>query len=141
MDERNSAWLEKLIARVKAKLQKFDAASAGASSASPVSAAIEWQIEADTSSGAEFQNCIQTHNADLASLATFPAVQEYHGPHKTRRGPRVGPRPRILVNTEFGPVSVSSSRSRSSTSKHDAFRQFAFATASGRRHLAENRLG
>ncbi len=35
-DERNEARLEKLIVRVQAKLQKFDAASVGASSASPV---------------------------------------------------------------------------------------------------------
>ncbi len=49
-DERKLARLEKLIARVEAKLQKFDVASVGASSASPVSAVIEQQIEPDTSS-------------------------------------------------------------------------------------------
>ncbi len=62
-NERNSARLEKLIARVEAKLQKFDPASVGASSASPVSAAIERPIEPDTSLVAESQNRIQTHNA------------------------------------------------------------------------------
>ncbi len=88
-EERNSSRLQKLIARVEAKLQKIDAASVGASSASlvPVSAAIERQIEPDTFSGVEFQNRIQTHNADQASFATFPAVPEYHGPPKTRRSP------------------------------------------------------
>ncbi len=115
--ERNSARLEKLIARVEAKLQKFNATSVGASSAPPVSAAIERQIESDTSSVAESQNRIQTHNADIASLATLPAILEYHGPPKTKRGRR----PRILVTTAGDPVSVSSSHSYSSTSKHEAF--------------------
>jgi hypothetical protein len=68
--ERNSARLQKLIARVEAKIRKHDAASVCASSASPVSAA----IEPNTSSEAEIQNRIQTHNADLASPATFAAV-------------------------------------------------------------------
>jgi hypothetical protein len=98
-DERNSARLEKLIARVEAKLKKFDPASVGASSASPVSAAIERPIEPDTSSVAESQNRIQTHNAGLPSLATFPAVT-----FPTKRGPR----PRIPVTTAGAPVSVSS---------------------------------
>jgi hypothetical protein len=41
MNEGNSARLETLIARIKAKIQKSDAASVGASSASQGSAAIE----------------------------------------------------------------------------------------------------
>jgi hypothetical protein len=86
-------------------------------------------MELDASSGAEFQNRIQTHTAGLASLATFPVVPAYHGPPKTKRGPR----PRILVTAAGDPVSVSSSPSCSSISKHEAFQRFAFATEEGTR--------
>ncbi len=61
------------------------------------------------------------------------AVQEYRGPPKTRRGRK----PRIVLTTADG--TVPSSRSHSSTYKHESFRHFAFAT--GKRHLEENRLG
>jgi hypothetical protein len=125
-----SEFVQSLVARVEAKVRNHDADSVFASSASPVSAA----ITPAASSEPEFKNHIQTHNADLASLATFAAVPEYHVSPKTR-----GPRPRTAVTTSDGLVSVSSYLSSSSTSKHKDFRQLAFAT--GRRHLAENRLG
>jgi hypothetical protein len=70
MSDGNAARLEKHIARVEARLRDFDAASVGASSASQGSAA----IVSYTSSVAESQNRIQTHNADLPSLATLPAI-------------------------------------------------------------------
>jgi hypothetical protein len=63
-------------------------------------------------------------------------MPEYNGRQKNRRGPK----PRIeLVTTAGDPVSVSSKRAYSSTRKHEAFRRFAFDT--GRRHLAEGKLG
>jgi hypothetical protein len=129
-EERNSSRLQTLVARVEAKFenQNHGVASVCASSASPLSAA----IAPAASSEPEFQNHIQTHNSDLASLAVFAAVSEYRGPPKTRRGPK----PRIVVTTADG--TVSSSRSGLSTYKHEEFQQFAFAN--GKRHLAENRL-
>jgi hypothetical protein len=82
-EEHNSSRLQTLLARVEAKIQYHDAASVCASTASPVSAAIAPAASSDP----EFQNHIQTHIADLASLAAFAAVPEYRGPPKTRRGP------------------------------------------------------
>jgi hypothetical protein len=109
--ERNSARLDKHIARIEARIQKIDAASVGASSASQGSAA----IAPYTSSVAESQNRIQTHNADLPSLAILPAIPCKSGiptlpaiPEYRRRGPK----PRIQLVTG-GPVPVSSSRSYS----------------------------
>jgi hypothetical protein len=80
MNEGNTARLENLIARLEARLRKHDAGSVGASSVSQVSAAIERPIEPNTSSVAESQTRIQTHDADLRSLATFPANPEYRWP-------------------------------------------------------------
>jgi hypothetical protein len=102
LSERHVARLEKLIARVQARLQKFDAASVGASSVSPE------QIEPETSSSvAESQNRIPIRNADQASLAPIPAGPEYHVAPKTKRGPK--PKLQILVTT----AGVSSPRSLS----------------------------
>jgi hypothetical protein len=100
-EERNSSRLQTLVAQVEVKIRNHDAASVCASSAPPLSAA----IAPAASSEPEFQTHVQTHNANLASLATFAAVSEYHGPPKVRRGPRT----RILVTTADGPVSASSS--------------------------------
>ena len=71
MTEGNSARLETLIARIKAKIQKSDAASIGASSASLGSAAIEPYT---SSVPAQSHNSIPTYNAGLPSLATLPAI-------------------------------------------------------------------
>ncbi len=71
MTEGDSALLETLIARIKAKIQKSDAASIGASSASQGSAAIEPYT---SSVAAESHNRIQTVSAGLPSLATLPAI-------------------------------------------------------------------
>ncbi len=68
-DERNSARLQQLIARVQARIQQFDAASLGASSASPVQNSPEITIQPEraetTSSVAESQNRIGIPNADF----------------------------------------------------------------------------
>ena len=75
MKERSCKRLEKLIARVNAKLQhgSVGASSAPLSQGSAASAAIAPHYEPDTSS--------------VASLATFPAVPEYHVEQRNRRGP------------------------------------------------------
>ena len=98
MTEGNSARLETLIARIKAKIQKSDAASVGASSASQGS-------EPYTSSVvAESHNRIQTYNVGLPSLATLPAIPCNSGiptlpaiPEFPRR--RRGPKPRFEIVT------------------------------------------
>jgi hypothetical protein len=146
IEERNYTRLEKLIARVNAKLQDGSVGASSASQGSAASAAIARHSEPDTSSVAEPQNRIQTHNADLlpfatypaipapcpaiwtnpehyaehASLATFPAVPEYNVAPKNKRGPK--PKSNILVTT----AGVSSSRPYSTSCKHEALRQFAF---------------
>jgi hypothetical protein len=97
----NPARLEKLIARITAKLENFDAASIGASSASLESAAI---APYTSSVAAESHNSIPTYNAGLPSLATLPAI-----PCNSRipilpaipefpRGRR-GPKPRFQIVT------------------------------------------
>ena len=97
--ERNYTRLEKLFARVNAKYSKLQHGSVDASTASQGSAAYAARhSEPDTSSVAEPQNRIQTHNATIpairttpehyaehASLATFPAVPEYHVTPKNKR--------------------------------------------------------
>ncbi len=70
--QRNSSRLQTLVARVEAKIRKHDAASVCASLASPVSAAIAPAAFSEP----EFQNHVQTHNANLASLTAFAAVSE-----------------------------------------------------------------
>ena len=136
----DSARLEKVIARITAKIQKSDAASIGASSASLGSAAIEPYT---SSVAAVSPNSIPTYNAGLPSLATLPAIPCNSGIPtlpaipEYQRGRR-GPKPRIHLVTG-GPVPVSSSRSSSSICKHEPFRLYAFTT--GKRLLTENRLG
>ncbi len=99
MCERKSARLEQLIARLQARLQKFDAASLGASSASLVQNSQEITFQPETSSSvAESQNRIRIPNADQASLAPFPAGPEYHIAPRTKRGPQ--PKIQILVTTD-----------------------------------------
>ncbi len=110
MEERNSTRLEKLIARVKAKLQNSRLDTSSASQGSAASAAIAPHHD----SIYEHQNRIQTHNAAIpypamrtspehcaehASLATFPALPAYPVPAypiipmlpKTTRGPKARP--------------------------------------------------
>jgi hypothetical protein len=138
MEERNCTRLEKLIARVNAKLQDGSVGASSASQGSAASAAIAPHYEPDTSSVAEPQNRIQTHNAaEHASLATFPAVPAYHVEQRqlqrNKRGPK--PRPNILVTT----ADVSSSRPDSGRDcKHPALRNFAFDH--GRVHLRNGTL-
>ena len=138
-DERNSARLEQLIARVQARLEKFDAASVGASSASPVqnSPAItiqsEWAVT--SSSVAESQNRIPIPNADQASLAPFPAGPEYHVAPRTKRGPK----PKILIRVTTDGVSSPPGEARAprrykTSCKYDAF-DF------GKSHLESKTLG
>jgi hypothetical protein len=164
-DERNSARLEQLIARVQARLQKFDAASVGASSASPVqnSPAItiqsEWAVTSSSvaesqnripipyasssvtsSSVAESQTRIRIPNADQASLAPFPAGPEYHVAPRTKRGPK----PKILIRVTTDGVSsppgeAPAPRRYKTSCKYDAFRQFAFDL--GKKHLERKTLG
>jgi hypothetical protein len=140
-DERNSARLEQLIARVQARLQKFDAASVGASSASPVQNSPKITIQPETSSSvAESQNRIRIPNADQASLAPFPAGPEYHMAPKTKRGPK--PKIRILVTTDgvsSPPGEAPAPRRYKTSCKYDAFRQFAFDL--GKKHLERKTLG
>jgi hypothetical protein len=61
--------------------------------------------------------CCHLFGANLASLATFATVSEYHGPPKVKRGPR------IVVTTAGGQVLASSYRSLSHACKHEAFRK------------------
>jgi hypothetical protein len=142
MTEGNPARLEKHIARIKAKLEKSDAASIGASSASLGSAAI---APYTSSVAAESHNSIPTYNAGLPSLATLPAIPCNSGiptlpaiPEfpRGRRGPK--PRFEIVTVGQSSPY-CKHERSSSPICKHEPFRLFAFTT--GQRHLKEGRLG
>ena len=139
--QRNSEWLEQLIARLQARIQKFDAATVGASSASPVQNSPKITIQPETSSSvAESQNRIRIPNADQASLAPFPAGPEYHMAPKTKRGPK--PKIRILVTTDgvsSPPGEAPAPRRYKTSCKYEHFRQFAFDL--GKRHLRNGRLG
>ena len=158
IEARNSARLEKLIARITAKIQKSDAASIGASSASLGSAAIEpytshslgsAAIEPYTSSvAAESPNSIPTYNAGLPSLATLPAIPCNSGiptlpaiPEfpRRRRGPKPrGPRIHLVTGGPSSP-DCGHEPSSSHSCKHEAFRLYAYTT--GKRHQEEGRLG
>ena len=134
----NYTRLEKLIARVNAKRSQPQHGSVDASTASHGSAAYAARhSEPDTSSVAEPQFRIQTHNATIpairttpehyaerASLASFPAVPAYHVEPRNRRGPKPSlPRPSILVTT----ADVSSSRPDCGRDcKYPALRKFVF---------------
>jgi hypothetical protein len=153
IEERNYTRLEKLIARINAKLQHGSVGASSAPQESAASAAIARHSEPDTSSVAEPQYRIQTHNATLLPLATYPTIPApypairtnpehyaehaslataYHVAPKNRRGPK--PRPNILVTT----AGVSSSRPYSTSCKYAALRQFAFDH--GRMHLRNGSL-
>ncbi len=85
-EERNSSRLQTLVARVEAKIRKHDVTSVCASPESAASAAIAPAASSDAAP--EFQNHVQTLNANLAFLAAFAAVSEYRGPPKVKRDPK-----------------------------------------------------
>jgi hypothetical protein len=79
-EERNSSRSQTFVARVEAKIRKHDATSVCDSRASPASAAIAPTASFESEAAPEFQNLVQTHNSNLASLAASAAVSEYHWP-------------------------------------------------------------
>ncbi len=86
MEAQNCTRLEKLIARVKAKLQHGSVEASSASQGSAASVAIaphhDSIYEPDTSSVAEPRNRLQTHNAAIP--APYPAIRttpEHYAEH------------------------------------------------------------
>jgi hypothetical protein len=132
MKERNCARLEKLIARVNAKLQADSVEASSASQGSAASAAIAPHYEPDTSSP-HLMAHYEPDTSSVASLATFPAVPAYHVEPRNRRGPK--PRPHIQVAT----ACVSSSRPDSGRDcKYPALRKFVYEQ--GLEHLKSGTL-
>ncbi len=82
-DTSNSSRLETLAALVEAKIRNHDAASV---CASPATDRLLRRPAASSETALEFQNHIQTHDANLAYLAAFAAVLEYTELLKVRRG-------------------------------------------------------
>ena len=117
-DERNSARLEQLIARVQARFQKFDAAKVGASSASPVQNSL--QIEPETSSSvAESQNRIQIRYADQASLAPFPtssSVAESQNSIQIRNADQASSSKSCRAGISYGPKDQEGSETKNTNS-------------------------